>query len=184
MKILSKKLSFCCCFLFITATIYSQSTKHEGMTNVIMEKILNAEVGKIEGQLGNWQFIYGGQVLLILTDETHNRMRIFSPFLEEENLEEGALKKMMEANFHSALDAKYCLYEGFAISVYTHPLRELTRDQFIDAMKQVANLAYTYGSSYSSTDIIFGGGKDEKKEEDKDLEEKKNVNKKPGKGKS
>ena len=177
-----KKLILNILFLILCIHLFGQTDSIAGMSNAVMEKVLKSEVGNIEGDLGNWQFIYGGQVLFILTDEPHNRMRIFSPFLEEKDLEEGALKKMMEANFHSALDAKYCLYEGFAISVFTHPLRELTRKQFVDALKQVANLAHTFGSTYSSTDIIFGGGN--QGEDVPDEEKDKKINKKPGKGKS
>ena len=89
---------------------------------------------------------------------------------------------MLEANFHSALDAKYSMFEGFVISVYTHPLRELTRDQFVDAMGQVVNLAQNFGTTYSSTSLIFGGENSEEKTEEKKKEER--TNKKPGQGKS
>ena len=100
-------------------------------------------------------------------------MRIFTPVTEEKNLEQGQLKKMLEANFHSALDAKYSLYEGFVISVYTHPLKELQNDQLIDAMRQVVVLSRTFGESYSSTGLIFGGGAEEEGDEKKEEPKKK-----------
>jgi hypothetical protein len=74
---------------------------------------------------------------------------------------------MLAANYHSALDAKYSLYEGFVVTVYTHPLKELTEDQLIDALKQVSTLAHTFGTTFSSTDLIFG----EEQEEDKKVNE-------------
>ncbi|MEM1124681.1 MAG: hypothetical protein AAGJ18_29850, partial [Bacteroidota bacterium] len=55
-----------------------------------------------------------------------------------------------------ALDAKYALYSGFVVSLFTHPLQELTEDQFKDAVKQVAVAAQNFGTTYSSTDLIFG----------------------------
>ncbi len=139
----------------------------DGMNNKKMEAIFKSEVEEIDGQLGNWQMLYGGSILYVLTDEKNNRMRIFTPITEEKTLEKGQLKKMLEANFHSALDAKYSLYEGFVISVYTHPLKELQNDQLIDAMRQVVVLSRTFGESYSSTGLIFGGGAEEENEEEK-----------------
>jgi len=75
------------------------------------------------------------------------------------------------------------IFEGFVISVFTHPLRELTRDQFVDAMGQVVNLAQNFGTTYSSTSLIFGGGENEEQNpEEKKKEDR--INKKPGQGKS
>ena len=102
-------------------------------------------------------------------------MRIFTPIIEEDKLVEGQLKKMLEANFHAALDAKYSLYESLVISVYTHPLKELQKDQFIDAIKQVVNLADTFGGSYSSTDVIFNPGGNNENQNSKEGR----INKKP-----
>lgn len=177
MKLLPIFIAF---FLFQSLPLQAQEAQL-GMTNSIMEKILKSEVSSLEGVPGNWQAIYREQFLFILTDEKNNRMRIFAPFAEEKDLELGAYKKMLTANFHSALDAKYCLYEGFLVSVYTHPLRELTRDQFIDALQQVATLASNYGTSYSSTELIFAPSIEKKKEEEKKKKER--LNKKPAKGK-
>lgn len=168
-KSMIRIFAFCCIFCFVISSSFAQ------MNNETMGKILEKEVYEIEGRSGNWQIIYGKRLIYIITDETANRMRIFTPIIEEEKLEEGQLKKMLEANFHAALDAKYSLYEKLVISVYTHPLKELQKDQFIDAMQQVVNLADTFGGSYSSTDVIFNPGS---QEEDSDSKEDR-TNKKP-----
>lgn len=141
-----------------------------------MGKLLEKEADAVEGNLGAWQVAYGQRLLYIITDESANRMRIFTPVIEEEKMEAGQMKKMLEANFHSALDAKYSLYEGLVISVYTHPLKELQTEQLVDAMRQVVNLADTFGGSYSSTEVIFNPGNDE--QEDSDNKEDR-TNKKP-----
>jgi len=134
----------------------------DGMNNVRMDSLLKITVNEIEGTLGSWQMNYGERVVLIITDERANRMRIFSPIVAETDLEEGQLKKMLHANFHSALDAKYSLYEGFVISIFTHPLNELTENQFLDALRQVVVLNHTFGTTYQSTDLIFPGSIQEK----------------------
>ncbi len=172
----------CVLFLFFPKlNLFAQ--ENIGMTNEIMGRILKSEATNIEGQLGNWQVLYRELPIFILTDESNNRMRIFTPFAQSTELESTELNKMLEANFHSALDAKYSMFEGFVISVYTHPLRELTRDQFVDAMGQVVNLAQNFGTTYSSTSLIFGGGEN-KMEKTEEQKKEERTNKKPGQGKS
>ena len=127
------------------------------MTNEKMGKILQRETQEVDGESGRWQVAYLERVLYIITDENANRMRVMTPIIEEAKMAEDSMKKLLEANFDRALDAKYSLYEGYVWSVFTHPLNELTVEQFKDAMKQVATLADRYGSTYSSTDFVFGG---------------------------
>ena len=124
-----------------------------GMSNSEMANILKELAVEKEGEPGNWHCVYNSHPVFVLTDETANRMRIFAPILEESELKVGQMKAMLEANFNSALDAKYSLYEGFVISVFTHPLEELTKDQFVNAMSQVVNLSKNFGSSYTSADL-------------------------------
>ncbi len=142
-------------FFFIGTGVNLAQTRVKEMTNERMGTILKQEIGEVEGSAGSWQFVYGEYPVMVITDEAANRMRIFSPITEEKYLEPDQYKKMLEANFHTALDAKYCLYEGFAIAVFTHPLRELTKHQLIDATAQVVNLAATFGTAYQSTGLIF-----------------------------
>jgi len=158
-------------FLFMMGSAHAQTKE---MTNERMGTILKQEIGEVEGSAGSWQFIYGDHLVMVITDEAANRMRIFSPIIEEKDLEPGQYKEMLEANFHSALDAKYCLYEGFAIAVFTHPLRELSKHQLIDAARQVVNLAATFGTAYQSTGLIFSPRAEEEGESPK-------VNQKPKK---
>lgn len=77
--------------------------------------------------------------------------------IEETELEEEQYKLMLEANFDRALDAKYALFDGIVWSVFTHPLAELEVEQFKIAMNQVITLSETFGSTYNSTDFVFGG---------------------------
>ena len=161
-------------FIMVTPHLYAQ------MDNQKMGEIIKENAFEIEGEPGAWQLIYQERILLILTDETNNRMRIFTPVVDEENIDEEEMRKMLMANFHSALDAKYSLYNGFVISTFTHPLQELTATQFIDAMDQVVRLADTFGSTYSSTELIFGGEAEEapESEEDKRINQSPRTNKK------
>ncbi|GJM31057.1 MAG: hypothetical protein DHS20C18_00580 [Saprospiraceae bacterium] len=146
------------------------------MDNERLAEILDTETEKVTGETGFWEVEYRNHMLLVVTDPENNRMRIFTPVIEERQVEKDILIAMLEANFHSALDAKYSIYEGFVISVFTHPLKELSSFQFIDALQQVVNLANNFGTTFSSTDLIFGSGGD-------DADAEKRINKSPSKKK-
>ena len=94
----------------------------------------------------------------IVTDARANRMRAFSPFQTLDGVDGQALYRMMQANFDSALDARYAIAKGYVISVFIHPLAELKKEQFIEGLGQVVNLVKTYGSAYTSGAVTFGGG--------------------------
>lgn len=157
-----KPLSFC---LFLAILFPLATGAQPKMDNKKLEKALRKEVVTLEGERGSWLAYYRERALLVLTDERNNRMRIFTPIIEEQEIGSTQMERMLRANFHSALDAKYSIYEGYVVSVFTHPLRELTEAQLLDAMQQVARLAETFGTTYSSTDLIFGGEEEEKKQE-------------------
>ncbi len=130
----------------------------EPMTNARLDGLIR-EVGKsVEGRLGFWQFKIEGRDLWVITDEAHNRMRIISPVAPQTSLDQPMLARLLEANFASALDAKYALRDGTLWSVFTHPLAELTDMQFMDCLAQVSNLASNFGGSYASSNLTFGGG--------------------------
>ncbi len=150
---------------FLMSTYLGQAqSAFDKMTNAKLEKILHRvseQVDRIPGSEdvpGKWKIVFMQRELFVITDEAANRMRVMTPIIEEENLDTEDLKILLEANFNRALDAKYSLYQGFLWSSFTHPLQELTVEQLKDALKQVATLADRYGDSYSSTDLVFGGG--------------------------
>ncbi len=103
------------------------------------------------------QFMYKNRPLVCVYDENANRMRIISPIVETKDLEEEQLLNALVANFHSALDVKYALSDEIMWSVFIHPLKELTDHQVLDAIHQVYAASITFGSSYSSTNLVFPG---------------------------
>lgn len=144
-------------FLLALAMLAKGQSAFDKMTNEKIQKILYREAQDVEGRLGAWQFTFRERPLMILTDENANRMRIMSPVIEEKDLVEGQYKLMLEANFDRALDAKYAVFDSIVWSVFTHPLAELGVEQFKNAMDQVVRLGETFGTTYNSTDFVFGG---------------------------
>lgn len=139
-----------------------QHSVAQNMTNEKIETILAKVTDSVRGYPGYWEVLYKERQLLCLTDEKHNRMRIISPIIEEEALGKELLLDVLTANFHAALDVKYALSQGFLWSVYIHPLKELKDDQLESAVNQVVNAADNFGTSFSSTEMIFGGNTPQK----------------------
>ena len=128
------------------------------MTNARLDGLIRQTSKTVKGEAGYWQIKIGGRDVLVITDARHNRMRIMSPVAAQDQLDKDELIRLLEANFGSALDSKYALRDQMLWSVFTHPLAELSDEQFLDCMAQVANLADNFGRSYASSNLIFGGG--------------------------
>ena len=146
-------------FLFESNAI-AQTIRRE-MDNQYLEEIIKPLASDMRGEHGIWEATFDEYQVIIITDQTANRMRIFAPIVETKELKKNQMEKMMEANFDRALDAKYSTYNGYVVSVYAHPLKELHEDQLIDALNQVITLTVTFGDSYSSTGMQFGTRKEE-----------------------
>ncbi len=129
------------------------------MSNKLLEHTIAKKVSLIEGENGRWKAIYNDTPLIILTDSINDRMRIMSPIVEENNLDKELLKDCLTANYHAALDVKYALSNGILWSVYIHPLSPLTKKEVISAIEQVHMAAITFGTTFSSTPLLFGGHK-------------------------
>ncbi len=154
-------------FVLVVLNGFCQSTMTQEKLDSIYAKIGDS----IQGNSGRWQFKVKDVVFLAISDSTHNRMRIISPITEAYKLTETLKEDALVANFHTALDVKYAISDEILWSVFIHPLRELSEDQVYDAVKQVYYANTTFGSSYSSTSLVFPGQKPkiEKEEEPKNF---------------
>ena len=111
-----------------------------------------------EGGAGFWRATVAGRAITIITDENADRMRIISPVARADDLDPGLMFRMLQANFDTALDARYSVAKGVLWSLYLHPLAALSDEQFLAGIGQVVNLAASYGSTFSSGGLSFGGG--------------------------
>ena len=119
-------------------------------------------IGKnMSGGDGFWRFTVENHRVLVITDKNADRMRIMVAVAEAKALTSNELMRIMQANFDSALDARYAVARGMVWSVFLHPLGALTDTEFLSGLAQVVNLAATYGSSYSSGVLMFRGGDSE-----------------------
>ncbi|MEM1368350.1 MAG: hypothetical protein AAGG02_10095 [Cyanobacteria bacterium P01_H01_bin.15] len=127
-----------------------------------LDRILREEVPAVARQGNQWQLVYQNRPILVFADPESNRMRMLSP-IEAEDLVADQIVKMMVANFHTALDARYAFArDGSVVSLYLHPLNSLQTQDLLSALAQVAELANTFGTTYSSSDMSFGTGERER----------------------
>ena len=68
-----------------------------------------------------WRLLVDGVQVFIATDADNNRMRIFAPIAEVDQVDQERLLRLMQANFDTALDARYAIARGLLISVFIHP---------------------------------------------------------------
>ena len=129
-----------------------------GMNNTRLNELIMRIDKETKGRLGYWQFNVEGAVVTVITDESADRMRIISGVAKVETLDSAILMRLLQANFDTALDARYAVANGVLWSAYIHPLSPLQDKQFLEAVGQVVNLVSTFGSSYSSGALIFKGG--------------------------
>ena len=134
--------------------------KPEGsMTLARMETIIRRLDEKAKNpRPGSWQLTISERPVIIVTDERNNRMRIISPVSKAEGMPPELLQRLMQANFDTALDARYAIARGVIWATFIHPLRALHDRQFISAIGQTVNLALTFGTTFSSGAMSFGGG--------------------------
>jgi hypothetical protein len=114
--------------------------------------------GEIEGRPGFWRFLYQGYQVYIITDENADRMRIMAPITGVEELGKDVLYRALQANFDTALDARYAIAKGALWSAFLHPLAALDAQQFQSGFAQTVTLAATFGTSFSSGKLQFDGG--------------------------
>ncbi|WP_295313957.1 hypothetical protein [Roseobacter sp.] len=96
--------------------------------------------------------------VIVIADARADRMRAMVPIRAADGIGADELMRLMQANFDSALDARYAVAQGRLWGVFIHPLSPLERDQFLSGIVQTINLAKTYGQTYSGGANVFGGG--------------------------
>lgn len=127
------------------------------MDNSKLEALLSQQVDSIKGIPGRWHVTYRELPMMIITDENNDRMRIMAPIVDIDTLDKEVLLDCLAANFHTALDVKYAVSNDIMWSVFIHPLSPLTESELKSAIEQVYFAVATFGGSYTSTQLLFGG---------------------------
>ena len=132
-------------------------TEASAMTQDEMEKAVAGIVEVEEAKKGYVVFEHKNVKMALISDVNHDRMRIIAPITKYSELTLDQVKNMMKSNFHKALDARYAESNDVVYSAFIHPMSPLTEAELIKALDQVATLALTFGTSYTSGELSYGG---------------------------
>jgi len=128
------------------------------MTLLRMAEIIRAIDPEAQPAGNAIQFTIDDIPIIVIADPRADRMRAMVPIRSAEGLDASELMRLMQANFDSALDARYAVAQGRLWGVFIHPLSPLEKDQLLSAFVQTINVARTYGQTYSGGATVFGGG--------------------------
>jgi len=128
------------------------------MTFDRLAAILTAVDGDAVVEPGGISLTIASVPVTVIVDQRANRMRVLVPISSAGSLGEDELMRLLQANFDTALDARYAVANGRLWSTFMHPFAELQTEQLISGVAQTVTLAQTYGDTYTSGAIMFGGG--------------------------
>ena len=153
---------------------YAQDEETDSYRPMTVERMaeLIQRIDEEAVQDGNtWLFHVGTLETILVYDEGADRMRVMIPINEADALPPEELERLLQANFDSALDARYAIANGLLWGVFIHPLSSLTDEDFLLGIGQTANVVTSFGTSYSSGMFIYGGGDTESIEQQKLLDD-------------
>ena len=105
-----------------------------------------------------WRFVLGERAMVLVADPVADRMRLMTPITGAAGLDAELQYRLLQANFDTALDARYAVAGETLWAAYIHPLSPLDRDRLADAALQVWTAAETFGTTFSSGSLRFRGG--------------------------
>lgn len=128
------------------------------MTMARLAQIIRVLDPEAQAQGAAIEFTLDDIPVIVIADARADRMRAMVPIASADGLGPDDLMRMMQANFDSALDARYAVANGRLWGIFIHPLSPLEKDQFLSGLVQTVTVARTYGTGYTSGGAVFGGG--------------------------
>ena len=144
--------------LLFAANITMAQTSEPQMTVERMGKIIRSLDEDAQSNGTSFQMTIQDVPALIITDTQNDRMRILVPIRAAVDMTPEEVLRVLQANFDTALDARYAIARGKLWATFIHPLSFLEKNEFISGLGQTINLAKTYGTLYSGGALSFGGG--------------------------
>lgn len=142
----------------IFATAAQAQESEAPMTLPRLGEIIQTLDPNARNQGASFQMVIDDVPVIIITDPRADRMRAMVPIRDATDMTPDEVMRVLQANFDSALDARYAVAQGRLWAVFIHPLSPLERDQFISGLGQTINVAKTYGSLFTGGAMQFGGG--------------------------
>ena len=135
----------------------ARQARNAAMTQESLESILRSIAPEAKGVPGALGFAVSGVQMECISDVKHDRMRLVAVITSVSNLTSEQVGRILEANFHTALDARYATSQGYLYAAFIHPLSPLTEQELRSAVAQISTLATNFGTTYSSGGLVFAG---------------------------
>lgn len=149
-------------FIFVSGPVLADKNNGASKADMTLERMndLIEAIGDNVGrpQESQWQFIIEEIPVLVIADAQNDRMRILVGISKTESLPAGLYHRLMQANFDTALDARYAIAKGIVWGAFLHPLKALTDRHFLSGVGQTVNLARTFGNTFTSGGLTYQGG--------------------------
>lgn len=123
-----------------------------------MDEVIKALDSDATRTGNNWQFTLEQRIMIVVTDAKAARMRILTPIALIEDLPTEIMQRLMQANFDTALDARYAVAQELVWGAFLHPLDTLTVRDFASGILQTHSIGTTFGTTFSSGALSYGGG--------------------------
>lgn len=149
---------FSIAFLIATGPVRAQDAPEADMTFERMADIVMALDPEGNRRGNTLEITIQDIPVLIVADPRADRMRAMVPIRLADDIPPDEMLRLMQANFDSALDARYAVAQGRLWGVFIHPLSPLQKDQLLSGLAQTVNVARSYGTLYSGGANVFGGG--------------------------
>ncbi len=125
------------------------------MEQARLEMLFADEVEAITGPPGAIETVVDGIKLYCISDSASDRMRFVAPIARASSLDPRIIPVLLQANFHTTLDARYALSEDVVFATFLHPLSSLTPELVRSGMSQVLSLVQTFGTTFSAGAAVF-----------------------------
>ena len=144
--------------VFITTNSFAQQAEPEQeppMNLARLGEIVLALDPEAQSEGGQFRLTIEDVPVLIVTDPVADRMRAMVPIRRTDGMTSEDLMRVMQANFDTALDARYAVAHGQLWGTFIHPLSPLEKSQLISGLGQTVNIAKTYGSLFTGGAMSF-----------------------------
>ena len=128
------------------------------MTPVRMAEIITKFDEDAEVESNRISFKVRDRDMLLVFDASADRMRILSGIYQASAVPEEIHERLLQANFDAVLDSRYAIANDVVWSVFIHRISSLTEQDLKSGIAQTFTAAETFGSTYTSGAIVFGGG--------------------------
>ena len=136
----------------------TESAESTKMTGADMAELIKSFDPEAKAQGNVISFKLQEREIVIVFDEERGRMRALTPIAPAELMNEAILKRMAQANYDAVLDARYAIADKLVWSVFIHSLDTLQQEELISGIAQVVTAAETFGTTFTSGAMVFGGG--------------------------